>query len=490
MKKIVFLAFALLLTIATLAGPVTPQRAQAVASTVLRTTATELQEVAREAGFEHLYCYNYASEGRQGFVVVSGDDLLSPVIAFSEEGVMNPATINPSVRWWLSQYDVVYDAAKGITPDAAVSQQWKDLENGIWASRSKREGVPSLLDGIKWGQGAPYNMFCPGNSVTGCVATAFGQIMRYWKFPEHGWGSHSYTGEGKPIHYPNWTYGTLSVDYQNTYYDWEHMPKELYLNSSDTEKVAVAQLLYHIGVSLDMNYSPNGSGCWSLYEYSIAQGAGELDSMIGADKRIPRYFGYRYSYAGMRDSIGNDSIWTEMLYQSLAEGKPIYYAGWAVDTTSPTGYSPTDGHGFVMDGYRETAGIEYFRFNWGWNGSCDGWFMINKLTPRTGVGPNAYTYDFTRGHGAVIGLEPDSNYNGEHPYGVDPVLTQQGKVFGFDGRIFVRGAENAMISVFDVMGRCVAHREKMSQGEWQCDVPRGVYVVRIGNARGMKVATF
>lgn len=483
MKRIALLATALVVGFAAIAAPVTPQRAKRVAGTVLQKSDAELVEVGEEIGFQHLFCFN--QKDGEGFVVVSSDDCLTPVIAFSEEGSLDLESLNPSARWWLGQYDVAVELSDKET-DPVIAKQWKDLEQGIWAGNSKHDMIPSLLDGISWNQGAPYNMLCPGESVTGCVATAYGQIMRYWKFPEHGWGSHSYTGEGKPIHYPNWSYGTLSADFEHTYYDWEHMPKVAYINSSDSEKVAVATLLYHIGVALDMNYSPDGSMSWSLYEYSIADGTGELDPKIGSEYRIPKFFGYRYDYAGMRDSIGDDARWNDMLYQSLAEGKPIYYAGWSVDSTSPRGYSTTSGHGFVIDGYRDGGGTSYYRLNWGWGGSSDGWFTIDNLRPRAGVGSSA-RYDFTQWHGAVIGLEPDSTYNGGIPSGITRPYTQQGSVMGLTGAILVRDAANSIIEVYDMMGRRVAKRDKSAEKEWLCSVKRGIYVVRIGNGKGMKI---
>ena len=481
MKKIALLTTVLIMGVTTIASPVTTQRAKHVAATVLQKADAELVEVGKDVGFQHLFCFNQ-TDGK-GFVVVSSDDCFTPVIAFSEENSLNPNDINPSARWWLEQYDKA--AQMSVKEyDPFIAKQWQDLEDGVWASNSKHDKILSLLDGISWNQGAPYNMLCPGGSVTGCVATAYGQIMRYWKYPEHGFGSHSYTGEGKPIHYPVWNYGTLSADFEHTYYDWEHMPKVAYINSSDTAKMAVATLLYHIGVALDMNYSPNGSMSWSLYEYSIAEGAGELDPEIGSEYRIPRYFGYRYDYAGMRDSIGDDARWNEMLYQSLAEGKPIYYAGWSEDASSPLGYSTTSGHGFVIDGYRDGGGTSYYRLNWGWGGSSDGWFTIDNLRPRVSVG-SSETYDFTKWHGAVIGFAPDSSR-----LNIQPIQTQQGKAFGINGAILVREAQGSSIAVYDMMGRCVAQRGKTDDSEWRCNVRRGIYVVRIGNGKGIKVASY
>lgn len=483
MKKFTFFLLIVTAAISAVAGPVEQKRAIKVAAHMACVDENRLQDVGVIAGLEHLYCFNYSDGDRQGFVIVSSNDAAMPVLAFSEEELLDPNDLNPSVRWWLSQYDRSLSALGDRKADGKVARMWEALETGTLKEGNEHEDVEMLLGGIKWGQGKPYNNRCPAKnptdiSVTGCVATAFGQIMYYWKFPEHGWGSHSYTGEGKPIHYPDWTFGTLSADFEHTYYDWDHMLNKVFINSTDSAKTAVATLLYHLGVALDMNYSPEGSGCWSLFEYSIADGAGELDPQIGAEYRIPRYFGYRYDYAGMRDSIGNDSVWHEMLYKSLSEGKPIYYAGWAADE-SPSGHSNTSGHGFIIDGYRGSTGIPYYHLNWGWDGSGNAWFTIDGLTPNGN--------DFTQWHGAIIGLEPDSTYNGELAAGISNATTAHGKAYGQQGTLVVNGAENHLVEVYDMMGRAVAQRGKSADGDWRCALPSGLYVVKIGNEKGIKV---
>ena len=100
-----------------------------------------------------------------------------------------------------------------------------------------------------WKQNPYYNDLCPYDytynqrALTGCVATAMAQIMKYWSYPEHGIGSHSYVPQQHP------QYGTQYADFSNTTYLWSSMPSTV--NSSNT---AVATLMYHCGVSVNMNY--------------------------------------------------------------------------------------------------------------------------------------------------------------------------------------------------------------------------------------------
>lgn len=509
MKKILIATAALMMAATLCAGPVTPGQAKKVASTASRLYFAEMQEgkaaldpdaqwtltdVTEEVGISNIYVFNYNMSSKtadhEGFVVVSGDDIATPVLAFSTECAMTAATLNPAVRSHLERYGMQIAAARaeGMTTTPAIAQKWTLYETGEVFERAMAHAakgdmyddrVNQLLGMMIWAQGAPYNDLCPGGSVTGCVATAFGMIMNYWNYPEHGFGQHSYNGADNPAAYPNWTYGEQSADFEHTYYDWAHMEDYAYRNSPDSIKVAISTLLYQIGVSLDMHYSPEGSGCWSLPEYAIFDTSLHLDATYGADYRIPKHFGYKFSYAGMRDSIGNDSVWMTMLYESLRDGKPIYYAGWAYENNE-AGHSGTNGHGYVIDGYfSDEIDSNMFHLNWGWSGSSNGYFKLDAMRP-SGM-------DFTKWHGAIIGLEPDTSYHGYDPAGIRSVEFSNAQVFAQDKNIVVRGIEGQDVGVYDLMGRCVATRSQQRAAEWSVPVRAGIYVVRVGLSAAQKV---
>ncbi|MCQ2275069.1 MAG: C10 family peptidase [Bacteroidales bacterium] len=493
------------------ASPVDYNRAQAVAIKaaylfyIHQHPAMQKQDIYMETGFnwsinqhyDNIYLFNieYSVGGKvvdNGFVVVSGETFAAPILAFSTEGKINGEEINPApgARAMFARYDQQIAAAKaqGAQPTATIQAKWDMIESlqtvdDATALMSKgdiyNDDIPRLLGNMRWGQGKPYNTHCPGNAVTGCVATAFSMIMNYWNWPEHGWGSHSYNGADNPAVYGNWTYGVQSADFGSTYYDWDHMPDYVMINSPEEEIEAVSTLCYHVGVALDMNYNPNGSGCWSLPEYAIFDTSLHLATTVGADYRIPKHFGYKYSYAGMRDSIGNDSIWLNMLYTSLAEGKPIYYAGWAKENNE-AGHSATSGHGYVLDGYfSDATDSNFFHINWGWNGSSDGFFKLDAMTPSGS--------DFTQWHGAIIGLEPDSTYTGYNPEGIREQQQPNYTVNCHGGRVVVQGCAQQPVAIFDIMGRLVDQRAATANDRWSLAAPRGTYIVRVGMQPAQKV---
>ena len=510
MKKIFFTIGTLLLAMTATASPVTMGRACKVAlaafqmhnmemsakdNTVLGDVESWTIQRVSVDGIDNLYLFNVQGSDTQskvvqeGFVVVSGDDIAAPILAFSTEGTRlsdNMQADNPAAYAYLQRFGRQIAAAKaeGMAATPAIRQKWAQLESDDVVDNVRvriaakgeylNDNIPQLLGQMRWGQDAPYNDRCPGNSVTGCVATAFGMIMNYWDYPEHGFGMHAYNGADNPAAYPNWTYGEQYADFEHTFYDWEHMADAAFINSPNEEKEAISTLLYHIGVSLDMRYSPSGSGCWSLPECAMFDTSLHLYDRahtIGADYRIPRHFGYKYSYSGMRDSIGNDSVWLHMLYNSLAEGKPIYYAGWAADD-SEAGHSGTSGHGYILDGYFSDAiDTNFFHINWGWNGSANGFFKIDAMRPSSN--------DFTQWHGAIIGIEPDTSYHGYDYTGIRPLLIDDVLVKGGLGYISVRNVQGRHVAIFDVMGRLVAAGTPYS-AEWNIAVRPGFYVVKVG----------
>lgn len=83
----------------------------------------------------------------------------------------------------------------------------------------------------------------------GCVAVAMAQIIKYYEQPYRGSGSNTYT----PASHPE--YGTQSVIFENARYDYSNMPNSLTSGNDD-----VARLVYHCGVSVNMDYDPVESG--------------------------------------------------------------------------------------------------------------------------------------------------------------------------------------------------------------------------------------
>ena len=270
--------------------------------------AMKLAYTGARDGVNCYYVFNGRETDGGGFLIVSADDLAPAVLGHVDSGEFDYDRAPAAMRWWLSQFEAnITDAVRTGTP--------------IRREVSEERPLISQLLSTKWGQGDPYNKECPmvsgRRSVTGCVATAMAQIMRYHRWPEVGTGSHSYRMSNG---------ATVSADFSSTEYDWDNMTDTYTMFSSNTRKNAVARLMYHCGVSVNMNYSPDASGASSF-------------DVAGA---FIKYFGYDPGIRYEERAFYTDSEWEDMVYRELAEGRPVLYSGVTVKN---------EGHAFVCDGY-------------------------------------------------------------------------------------------------------------------------------------------
>lgn len=299
-----------------------------------------------------------------GFVIVAADDDVTPILGYSDSGAFDPNDTPESLRKWLDGYEaqIFYVRENRLKADDKIRANWTELQNGVPAL-SETSGVGPLLQST-WNQGPNENLYTPGATPTGCVATAMAQLMYYWKFPAQGEGFHSYVEND---------YGALWADFGSSFYNWAIMPWH-----PNTPNQEISHLMYDCGIALDMNYSPIGSGA----------------STQNVPAVLTRYFKYDPNTAVFKFREGNtDGQWIDLLKQELDALRPMQYRG-----TGSGG-----GHSFVCDGYDNN---NLFHFNWGWGGSSDGFFNVNALNPGT-LGAGGGTGGFNAGQGVVMGIQPD-----------------------------------------------------------------------------------
>ena len=257
-----------------------------------------------------------------------------------------------NVRNWLGYYGKQIKAAvdNGIQPSTEITERWTLLKSGQAMPERSVTAVSPLIQ-TTWNQDTYYNQSCPadangpdGHVYTGCVATAMAQIIRYWQWPNQGFNSHSYEHS---------TYGALSVDFSTATYNYSNMPNSLSSSSSSTQKTAVAKLMYHCGVAVDMDYGTNGSAAYSM----------------NVPYALYNYFAYADNGTYVFKSDYSDNDWVNLIKQELNNARPVYYSG-----------NGNGGHAFICDGYTNSG---HYHFNWGGGGYNDGYFALSALTPNS-----------------------------------------------------------------------------------------------------------
>ena len=307
------------------------------------------------------------------FVLVSADDIAQQVLGYSL-----------SSTWPISEDGSVDlpEHIKGFFDDLAAQME-AAIESepisttGIYKANLRSAAPnrsPSLPDSVgpllttTWDQGQYYNSLCPedangpgGHAQTGCVATAMAQIVKYWSDPTPGRGTHSYETN----------YGELTVNYEAITYDFDDMPSALTELSTPQQISAVAKLMYNCGVASNMSYG--------AYESS----SNDVDARAG----LINFFRFSpdLSYAE-RNTFTNDE-WNNLLRENIAANCPMIYSG----------HGNNGGHSFVCDGYNSN---DYFHFNFGWGGFCDGWYLTTSVTPSD--------KDFSSSQSALVGIVPDN----------------------------------------------------------------------------------
>ena len=349
--------------------------AQAFIATHQNFKGLELDLVSSEGN----YIYNI---GTQGFVMISGNTVLPPVLAWSNQGRFPDLENAPeNFSSWIRHYKEMIDfaVANDIAPEAKIQQQWDEAAQGIFGTRDIQTVDP--LISTHWNQDCFYNEYCPstgwwgggpcGHTYAGCVACAMAQIMKYWNHPAQGYGSHSYVHN---------EYGTQSANFGNTTYQWSQMPDELWYSND-----AVATLMYHCGVSVNMNYSPSGSGAYSP----------------DVETAYRTYFGYCGAKYLSKTNYQEEN-WIAMLKADLDLSHPVYYSG----------SSEIGGHAFVCDGYDSD---DLFHFNFGWSGSGDGFYStydVNGYNQYQAVVIHIYPAEIQSDANGIIYVSTDGQGDG------------------------------------------------------------------------------
>lgn len=306
-------------------------------------------------GHTHLQVRNIADGG---FLLMRG----SEVLGYSDTGTFHEETAP----------DAMLDMLQAL-------QQSKDMKAES-ASFSFLPAVQPLLGSIAWNQDSPYNDLCPLYDIntrcaTGCVATAMAQVMRYHQWPLQGTGQHSY----EPAILSG---NTLSADFGATTYLWDAMLPN-YQNATKPAdgytleecRQAVAQLMLHCGIAVDMVY------------YS-SSGAADYD----VPPALVDYFGYDHSMAYRKREHYPTAEWLQLIHDELVAGRPVLAYGRAT----------SGGHAYVFDGMDEQG---FIHVNWGWGGMSNGYFNTSALTPASqGIGGSDGGFNYSQR--IITGIRP------------------------------------------------------------------------------------
>ena len=311
----------------------------------------------------------YVFQHLNGFVLIAADDRIDPILGYSNEGRPFPENRgnNFGNNFWglMETYNkvITHVIENNLPGTLSITDKWVALKNGGKNAKSHGVVVNPLLT-TTWDQGWPYNALCPGGSLTGCVATAMAQIMKFHNWPNQGLGAFSYDWCPGPC--PGNTY---SANFGQAIYNIASMP-----NACASVDSNVARLMYHCGVACGAQF---GTGGTNVY-YSSSS-----DPMTRAFLNYFRYASSTLQYVKSGDYA--TAVWDSLIQAELTSNRPVYYRGDGVGS-----------HAWVCDGMN-LSGL--YHFNFGWGGSYNGYYALSAITPGG--------YNFTNNQHAIIGIKPN-----------------------------------------------------------------------------------
>ena len=311
-----------------------------------------------------------------GFIIVAAEDRANPVLGYSDKGHLDYNNLPDNFKALMRSYK----------EEIEYLQAHPELKITPAVRTNRSTGVAPLIKS-NWGQEMPYYLQCPVYNgeycVVGCVATAMAQVMYYWRYPVscNSVGSYYCYDIGQTIPaLPATTFDYNKMLPSYCHWDWDR--SELIQDTyTDEQAQEVAKLSRYCGQAVDMGYSPEGSGAYTFDQLSAM-----IDFGYSSDARDVEKNGWW----GMTENY-TTAEWEAMIREELDMRYPILYA--ANDPQA-------GGHAFICDGYNSEG---LFHFNFGWYGTCDGWYVSTALnmTHRDGE-----VLHFNSSHEMLLGVVP------------------------------------------------------------------------------------
>lgn len=391
MRKLLLLSL-LMVSVCAYARQISEDEAAAIAteflnSTTVRQTPTKTAvhrakaPNATEADTAPFYVFN--ADNSQGFVIVSADDRAQRILGYSDKGTFDFNNLPVQLSDLLAQYSAQLKSIESDKPHPS----WQKYPQKSESSDSVLLETPNL------GQGAPYNALTPefngDHAPTGCTATAVAIIMKYHNWPHEGRGYYNPSTDELDVDGAPGFYGCaplLPYDLNGATFDWSSM---------DNDPNRYADIMLAIGRVLTTKYTQDESSA-SIYP-------------IGP--KMHHFFRYSRDCQVLRRSKWGSAEWMALIKSQLDRGYPIIYF-------------TENRHAFVCDGYKDD---DYFHFNFGWDGSNNGWYLLDATLP---------TMEGALDSGMVINLIPSKD-DSDIPVFTDPGYISTPLVSSQPGQMYI-----------------------------------------------------
>jgi hypothetical protein len=397
-KYLLNISILFLLISQTIANPIDLNRAIQVANNKINKETSNVSNsrilsqtfiIKGKNGDNVFYIINFKDGG---YAIVSASDAVRPILAYGLTGNLDTTNLPSPMKTLLETYrdQIQYVVKNDIHSTKEIKVLWTDALT-IISSASKKRGTSvqiTCLLTTQWGQGHYWNAYCPtdingdgGNSVAGCVAVAMAQVMAYYKYPKSGSGSKYYTSHSRGF--------SCGADFAGTEYSYPFTSDNYFALRGTPYS---AKLLYHAGVSVEMDYNGTASGPYipNLTLTSVN------DKIMTAFKDN---FLYDQGINAIYKKDFDETKWNLMLRTEIMAGRPIIYTGMGIASNGIG-----SAHTFILDGVRNN---NEFHVNWGEasNNGSDFWWYLSELVSIPLGGTTSY--NFSTNQSAIVGITPN-----------------------------------------------------------------------------------
>ncbi|HPR18751.1 MAG TPA: C10 family peptidase, partial [Candidatus Cloacimonadota bacterium] len=322
-----------------------------------KSVANAVTEVSPLMGTNHEVVAFLATLAPQGFILLSCDDEIHPILAYSflDDFTSDPAEM-AIMQSWLGKVHASYVTNLAASQRILNQQKW----HAVLTAGSRFEQWPpagSTATGgwleENWSQGNPYNQYCPldpttsARCVAGCPSIVMSQILNYHRELNDTQFSDD---DDYHMYYSSSNHYFIDTDY--LLYDFASYP-ELNTFLTDIEAVYAgpnsltdemkAALVFSSGAAIKQVFSSSVSG--NYYDQQILNGF------------------HKFGFSTTELLWEYEPLVFIRLQENMKDGLPARLGI----------LSGSAGHQIVVDGYNTN---EEYHFNFGWGGNSNGWYSF------------------------------------------------------------------------------------------------------------------
>ncbi|MFH0733489.1 MAG: C10 family peptidase [bacterium] len=349
----------------------------------------QIQDVEKITTQSGSVCFNIINLKPVGYMIISNNLNLPPVIAYSFTNNFDTRHEDQSIVNFI-KYDIFLRTNNIPLLQAKTIEkrntEWKNyLSEKVNKNKSDftqwpTQGTTTTGGWLNsnWKQTSPYNNFCPldlvsgSRSIAGCPAVAMGMILNHLKtingvtFTDNDDYYHNYAGrnyliddDSKTLQFPSFPELNILLDTLNSHY----------INNLTVTNDDKAALVFACAVAATQVFTSSASGTF------------------GVDQAYAAY--NKFNFVNSRLLMpGDDNIY-EQIALNIMDSLVCHLAILTPDNNS--------GHNVVIDGYNTN---NYFHLNFGWGGTYNGWYLL----------PDEIPYNLTLLEGIVVNISDKLNF--------------------------------------------------------------------------------